>query len=1235
MKKYFSFLLTIAVSFSIALSFSSCQAEIEPESEVETGLPVEGLTFTFSTPMDEVVVTKASAVAETQVLNFSMIFIPKDDSGAIVITKDLYNEQRVTETNYLYSVSLSADDLAEIHTGQYYLYAIANTGNGFISVDPASLSGMKKNQIDNVIIRKADNQIAFTDASVLMSGKYCESGKFGDDDSNSCNGLITLHSGENKPSGRIHLRRAVSKSIFTIKTAADVEFKPVSYDVVNFAQGEFLFEKAGAGFWNGSIPGSVPAVSGVEYISRRALTNFETNAEGNVEFSFYMPESVQRTYPTTPTSWTYASRETRNYSESEHYGPFSYAPANAAYIVVRGSYKDSQYTGDATYTIHLGDFGVSSGAGHFDNFTVRRNYKYNYAVTVNSVNKIIAEAQSSDDSEQPGAEGNIRALTTTSSYTLDAHYETVLVSMPYDGADEYTVMAETPFGRSQVSRAKGASQITASDKAKLDYKWIRFAKPTGTGSSMTAASYPGETGTVDVYTLLDEIVAGNSDHCTITGTGARRTIYTVAYVNENYYDANPITGGSVEMIEFVNKPNRSLTAAFAPIYVSRDEHSTFAQDKGFTISQRAIRTFFNLDETKGEVFDNPFGIETVEETVKKVASGSKGSDTFGWDNYAKALASATSRSWSTYVNVGSNVVKTEGDTKDNQYRSDIMASTNAYYQCLSRNRDENNNGRIDDEEIKWYLPSHVECVEFWYGMNGLEQESRLPILGDTDHGVINYATSSGGQGGTWWANEGTAFGEYSFDNASTVKHNIRCVRALGKGRDGQDGYNQPTSLVYSYDGNNTIDISGLDERCSRGAMSGEYEPHYRNNQTYDLLPVAFEVAETNLVTGGTQRSITIPGPQISVTADGNGVFSLSLQNRSSYSNSYSISINGGTPQNLAGSYSVSSSDLHWSNDEALISVKAVITQDNQTFESNVAEVVVSCSSETINVPAPSGTLSVTRRNSSSNGGRYDYSLSGHGYPNDYEFYWTATGEGFSKANPAGLTNGTIAFRSNNTSVILWVVPKGMTSVVTYAHSTLQYNSGSPRIIDKFNGSCNLASSFSVGTPSSADAKTIAYRINGTNRFTFNQVLGNNLCATNYSQDPDGSDKGQWRIPNEKELGLMLQYCEELGVIRYTCAVSQYMRQETTGRESIFTIAYANNSYYITTSALAPTNYYTDAAFYVRCVRDASRRSDQGGGSGSGGSGDGEPGGGIGDGGTGSGSGSGSGSSGEGGSAGGV
>lgn len=40
------------------------------------------------------------------------------------------------------------------------------------------------------------------------------------------------------------------------------------------------------------------------------------------------------------------------------------------------------------------------------------------------------------------------------------------------------------------------------------------------------------------------------------------------------------------------------------------------------------------------------------------------------------------------------------------------------YSCLTRNRDNNGNGIIDADEIRWYMPAIKQLVGLWMGANG-------------------------------------------------------------------------------------------------------------------------------------------------------------------------------------------------------------------------------------------------------------------------------------------------------------------------------------------------------------------------------------------------------------------------------------------------------------------------------------------------------------------------------------
>lgn len=157
-----------------------------------------------------------------------------------------------------------------------------------------------------------------------------------------------------------------------------------------------------------------------------------------MQLLFYMLENVQKAEVNIT---SYADREKKN-TEKE----FVNAPEKGTYVIVRGNYKgrqggdgsdgsnpEEEVQGAVAYTIHLGDF---STTGSVDNFTVRRNTKYKYNITVNGVNSIIVEAKTGNE-KQPGAEGDIMK-TTNNVYYLDAHFETVMLKLDKNKFETYS-----------------------------------------------------------------------------------------------------------------------------------------------------------------------------------------------------------------------------------------------------------------------------------------------------------------------------------------------------------------------------------------------------------------------------------------------------------------------------------------------------------------------------------------------------------------------------------------------------------------------------------------------------------------------------------------------------------------------------------------------------------------------------------------------------------------------------
>lgn len=826
-------------------SVFACAKEVGPG--YEEGLPVSSIKMSISAPgQDKIdISTKATEAVESAVEQIAIFFYKANDEKAMPIVSEITPKYASKDgSNYKYNIVIPAADLEEMRSGKWYMYAVANYGKGFFPVDINALKGLTRSQFLDYCITKQNNALDILETSVLMSGKYCAAGKTYDQ----CNGSLDIKPGENILDGIIRLRRSVAKITFQFvngshtiagtTTTAHVTFKPESYGLYEYSRSCTLMERD----WKDDI----------EYMGDNSVieeNRFHNGSDfpvtGN-KFEFYMPENAQtKNVKGNPTGgWTYFNREERNSDgvenpNQEQYNTFKYAPKHGTFVAVKGtiSIPEENYSGDVTYYIHLGYFKKSA-----DDFTVRRNYHYTYTITVNGVDNIIAEAKAEDSSEiQPGAEGNITH--TTDAYLdvrLDSHYETVLLKVEADvDASTYAVRVNSPYTKNVMVKSTDSPADFEAKKKYLDYGWIRFGKP---AANKGYISYPGEDKTTDIFGLITDLQNKNEKYWlkgTYTESGqttAKDYYYTIAYVNEYYYeDKMPVddAGKTAELKKFINADDRTMSVILGPnVFESKDGHSTYTDltHGFFNISQRSIKTFYDLSVA------NPFGIEQIEETA--ATKNYKINYSLGnWNNYDKDKSDTDngylniperftngSSSWNSYISNGF-------------YQSVALSKDYAVYQCLSRNRDENGNGTIDASEVKWYLPAVNQCTYYWFGMNSLPEDARITLEDRVENSYWNSTNAHA----KWWAAEGSAYGPN--DN---TENKVRCVRSLKT-------YNDPATDVSVYDPTNrVVTMKGMDEKSVRaaGTVTGEYASHYRGSE-FDILPSSFQIANRNLQQGDT------------------------------------------------------------------------------------------------------------------------------------------------------------------------------------------------------------------------------------------------------------------------------------------------------------------------------------------------------------------------------------------------
>ena len=836
-----------AAAIVAAAMLSSCENQIE---SVEKDLPTS-LTIRISAPAPVEVSTRATDLQETNVTSLALFFYRKDnylDHPKAVITLDseaLKTVQVKTPTNYVYTLKVQDDELT---SGDYYLYAIANYNtSNFGQLNMSDLSLKSLDDLKSYLVENTYESSQMTENSLLMTGV------FGRGD-----GSITLQPENNNiTSEQIHLRRIVSKINFSFVNGEGVSFVPKTYSICGFPLNCTLFERYGWTNKNGvldNVSGTFPGNFAFKLDPEVNTQLLDIDCSGSNSFSFYMYESAQ--YPINGIEINnQRSREIHNldyYTDEGSYTEFLNAPENAAYVVISGIYngpgkeKGSTVSGNVSYTIHLGDFSTQSGS--FDNFTVRRNTKYNYRVTVNGVNSIITEATAAAGADyssiDSGAEGDILNVNAgTTNITVDSHYETVMVKMPKFSPNKFSLKVITPKVNSIYSSTAAESKTATESERPADVSWIKFVKPT---SATELPKYPGSRkpeDMCDIYALLKNIEAGAQTFYLESGD----YYYTAAFVDEYFYSDIPLA-------EFVNAADREMTLA-SGISVSADGKSSYAVTPIFSIKQQSIKSMYNLSLTQTGY--NPFGIEILEEFPAVTwrggsnhVDGDRGnnSDVNGWAN---SKTYWNSSSWSDFI-----VDSKFGHFDNSTYLADgavVSGKEVAKYQCISRNRDENGDGVIDDSEVKWYLPAVEQCLAICYGYPALGGDAKLNI----DYRCYFTSTFGSGSGNkrVWYIDEGASFGYYAGAGWLSPELGVRCVRTLAS-------LDADPTPVSSYDAStHIISLSTLDASATRpsGSQSAEYLAHVRNEEP-DQLPQAFEVAKELLssvtVSGSTKTGFT-------------------------------------------------------------------------------------------------------------------------------------------------------------------------------------------------------------------------------------------------------------------------------------------------------------------------------------------------------------------------------------------
>lgn len=423
----------------------------------------------------------------------------------------------------------------------------------------------------------------------------------------------------------------------------------------------------------------------------------------------------------------------------------------------------------------------------------------------------------------------------------------------------------------------------------FDYKWIEFLPQKGTGISVypgisswamedlsgmeNGNFYAGATGTnsmLDVYDMIVEMGkaikniylngSATSDKIEISTVGNDYVARFTAFVNENYYLRHPLTGAEVDTWSVMtNKIPREMIIAMST-QTSADGNSSYSKIHSY-ISQLAMQTFYN-DRVSSL---NAFGIETYNETPLRFVFGTPEStsgltDNDGRENQKKLIGASSSPQWSSYIRPSYNGWTASVGTNRSSHKLSAYAYVeDAYSACMSRNRDLNGNGLIDENEIRWFLPSLNEYIRMGIGANGISSAAQLYMgdkttmtKGDYPSSYITdgslYYTSSADSRRVYWAVEKGSYGPIDsyYDKGTPLP--VRCIRNLpakGTSTDVSKINGVTSDATYKYYENNSPKLLVFKDRLIpslyRQRVSGSLNVHNEDddaNSFYDGIFVA-------------------------------------------------------------------------------------------------------------------------------------------------------------------------------------------------------------------------------------------------------------------------------------------------------------------------------------------------------------------------------------------------------------
>lgn len=827
----------------VALLLSSCSEDIFPGGSESNEDVTISLAYSDVSPRDIVVNSRATDAEERHLDNLYIYIF--DGNGNLKGYKGIEGEANLTQN----TSSTTKAEIPGIKTrsGESYIYAVANISTGLYPVETSSGTVAANKLPINLNEETAraggydftlDQLKALTfkrnNTSIDITSAFLMSGAVQDGNLVNITTAGTIASGDNA----IRLSRIVSKVKFTIKAANTVgvtrSFKLDTYDIMNIAV-------------DGSLVGKIDGNS------RNKTTNVKDNIGNTVRpndvendaqfFEVYLPENLQDAVHDVTT------QEAREDDSQSIPKEFTNAPANGTYVVLKGKYEEttssSTKSADVTYYVHLGDCTKDK-----NNYDVERNCKYTYNITVAGVEKIIVEAKKESGADQPGAEGVVLEYGATGkNMTLDSHYEYMV--MRFYQKDIQALKAAGKGYFYQVYALGNHTDVinvgatTVGKDNGVDTSWIQFAikcsrdRSSSTYSADktdrgTACSYPG-TQSSDLYTV-DKFLKYLYDNANSTsiwtgGYDYNKLSYYVdatCFISENYYK-------NLTWNKYVNDVDKRAFYVANEVETSNDGRSVYAKTQ-YGLTQYNIQTFYDRSKA-GSI--TAYGCETINDEEGKG---------FSVNGSGSRYNSYGSDTW----NGRANMVK---DIKSSDNWESLKNNTSLIKACMSRNRDLNGDGKISDNEIRWYAPTISQYIGIWIGEEIMSTEAKLfnratsTLEGESDR--MLYYSSTNNQN-TYFSEEGMATNHYSNGNTAYPPKLVRCLRNL---KSNNEGYDSEPAKYYTYNATNSkVTLDKVDEKAlnTTGEL-GELNEH-EERSAVNKPAKSFKIAANTYPTENSSRA---------------------------------------------------------------------------------------------------------------------------------------------------------------------------------------------------------------------------------------------------------------------------------------------------------------------------------------------------------------------------------------------